>query len=452
VGTFLSSPTSTLYTDRADATPPTGAATEWPAASANGVRDALYDVRSRLIGSVVSTREAASIYGNGTNDDRLALQNFLTANAGKSVFLPDNYLIRGSPLTVPAGTRVIMPNGPAPRMTDWSATPRTATALGSWIIRDDASMAAFVMGYNTSLEGVAIKHSGATAVTSGAAVLVQGAHFVSLRDLTIFKAYDGVKVGGSAASTSWVLLDNLDIHDSIHSGITVDGNASMTNDVTIYRTAIVQEPGDSTCDCLVVTGHIEALVAHYLSTWGGRYGLDASGTLANGNAMAGSRFHACYFDTNSLGVRLTGIRGTTFQGGWFVYALAGNAVTVAGCEDVLFQGSEIHLGRTHGIQLQTGCRGVRIQGCSLQRSTHGNGGGDAVRVDAGVSDFAITGNYISNTMTWGIWPAGYQQYGVNVAAGASDRYVIADNIGGGGLAGVVSDNGSGVNKRVANNY
>jgi hypothetical protein len=47
---------------------------------------------------------------------------------------------------------------------------------------------------------------------------------------------------------------------------------------------------------------------------------------------------------------------------------------------------------------------------------------------------------------------GTQRYGVNVVAGASDRYIVADNLVSGNGTGGISDNGTGVNKRVANNY
>ena len=92
---------------------------------------------------------------------------------------------------------------------------------------------------------------------------------------------------------------------------------------------------------------------------------------------------------------------------------------------------------------------ARFSGCTFDsnsQQTTGTYGGLAFA--AGTSDFIVTGCITSNTGRFGF----KQGYGIIVLAGASDRYIIADNLVGGNTVANVVDNGTGVNKRVANNY
>jgi Right handed beta helix region len=96
-------------------------------------------------------------------------------------------------------------------------------------------------------------------------------------------------------------------------------------------------------------------------------------------------------------------------------------------------------------------KGVSIRGSFVAKNNVGNGGSHGIYVGPGVSDFIIQGCRLTNTYAiTGL--AGTQTYGVYVATGASDRYIVADNLVSGNVSGGVSDNGSGGNKRVANNY
>jgi len=52
----------------------------------------------------------------------------------------------------------------------------------------------------------------------------------------------------------------------------------------------------------------------------------------------------------------------------------------------------------------------------------------------------------------GEFPTNNQRYGIVVNTGASDRYIIADNLVTGNVTTDVIDAGTGANKRVANNY
>jgi hypothetical protein len=74
---------------------------------------------------------------------------------------------------------------------------------------------------------------------------------------------------------------------------------------------------------------------------------------------------------------------------------------------------------------------------------------DGIQIAAGISDFYITSNKIG---TAGTAPTPQQRFGVNVVAGASDRYKITDNDVNGNLtAPFITDAGTGSNKDVFGN-
>lgn len=74
---------------------------------------------------------------------------------------------------------------------------------------------------------------------------------------------------------------------------------------------------------------------------------------------------------------------------------------------------------------------------------------DGIAIASGTTDFIIKGCTLGGNTPLNF---GMQRYGVSVNTGASDRYIIADNLVSGNGTGGVADNGSGSNKRVANNY
>ena len=77
------------------------------------------------------------------------------------------------------------------------------------------------------------------------------------------------------------------------------------------------------------------------------------------------------------------------------------------------------------------------------------GKNSGILVRAGVSDFIIQGNHIGDVFRGENTSS--TKYGVEVEAGAGDRYVIASNTVVGNVAGGVSDEGSGAHKSVTGN-
>lgn len=96
---------------------------------------------------------------------------------------------------------------------------------------------------------------------------------------------------------------------------------------------------------------------------------------------------------------------------------------------------------SHGVVLD-GCQNV-IFAHSMSTGNTGNG----VYVTANTNRFTITNNFIGNVAGGG----NNTQYGVNIATGTSNVYIVTFNQLAGNTAGTILDGGSGTNKVLANN-
>lgn len=103
-----------------------------------------------------------------------------------------------------------------------------------------------------------------------------------------------------------------------------------------------------------------------------------------------------------------------------------------------------------GAVVEATAKRASFLGCLFadNSATGGTTNGRGLLIGANTTDFIITGC----TATNGLYSVGNQGFGIVVSAGTSDRYIIADNLVSGNAVGGVFDGGTGVNKRVANNY
>jgi hypothetical protein len=120
---------------------------------------------------------------------------------------------------------------------------------------------------------------------------------------------------------------------------------------------------------------------------------------------------------------------------------------------------------TNGVSILSGVDGVVIDNLIASGNTSsgvtifggtniqikggffGSNGGNGIGVAANVNKFLITGVTAGPSAGY----AANQQYGILVAAGTSNQYIISLNNTVGNILGSISDGGSGVNKVVANN-
>lgn len=189
-----------------------------------------------------------------------------------------------------------------------------------------------------------------------------------------------------------------------------------------------------------------------LNGWNGLVMVDNAGQ----GVSSYPRWVSCYdLETDHSfedGIKLVNGTGFLMSNSWPGASQNGHGVhiesTFAG--NVNISTSKIGGNAFHGVLLGSGPRFVTITASSIQsNSSKTSGANDGFRAEAGADDFVVQGCHLGFDPEIG---SSQQNYGARVEAGNSDRYIIADNLVSGNVTGGVLDGGTGVNKRVANNY
>lgn len=165
------------------------------------------------------------------------------------------------------------------------------------------------------------------------------------------------------------------------------------------------------------------------------------------------RFTNCYFDSGINGTQLSNCVELTFTACWFdAFGTGGTVGCTVGpdnSDSIVFLGCTFINTPQHGCVVDVGAKRTVFKGCKfISNSRSAPNTYSGLVFAAGTTDFIVVGNIFTN----GLGFPGVQQYGVLVAAGASDRYIIKDNlVSGNGTAGVL-DGGTGTNKAVEHNF
>lgn len=166
-----------------------------------------------------------------------------------------------------------------------------------------------------------------------------------------------------------------------------------------------------------------------------------------GNRPAFCRFTNCFFDSSTTGVNLDRVVNFHFVNTWFSNRPE-NGIRIITAFDVVFQTCSFVNSAKHGAVVEAPAKKVKFLGCTFEgNSTSSPNAYNGLQINANVTDFIVKDCTAYNGDSYGS-----QGYGIRVEPGASDRYIIADNLISGNGTGGVSDNGTGTNKRVANNY
>ena len=192
----------------------------------------------------------------------------------------------------------------------------------------------------------------------------------------------------------------------------------------------------------------EAMIFSDGSIFSGTRGLTTdAATYAAGSRPAYCRFTNVFFDNAQGAVSLSNCVDMTFSGCWFSNRPDGGA-SLSNCEDIIFERCTFANNYGNGLTIGGGSVRTKVVGCTITGNNVINDNGHyGVLVSGGVSDFIVQGNTLGGSLGFGT-----QAWGCVVGTGASDRYVIADNLVSGNVDGGVVDGGTGTNKRVANNY
>jgi hypothetical protein len=313
-------------------------------------------------------------------------------------------------------------------------TVTVASGIRYWAVRDMS-----IFHFLTLADGT-------VKTTAGAGISAVDAQLGIIERVDVNGAYRGIDLGNSVGTH----VSSFEIETFVVDGIRITGNA---NDMFIRDGIIngafggVAGTGNT---AIRLDNKCEAIFLSDLDILLADYGLQttSTGTAAAGTNAAWSYFKSCFFDSCRSGVlfhRATGIHLTDC---WFSnrpnhgcvvresLAISFTSCTFANCDQ-------------HGCVVEATSKHTRFTSCTFDSNGQAaTGSYDGLSIAAGTTDFIVTGCTATNTGRFGI----DQRNGIRVNTGASDRYIIADNLVSGNTSTGVIDSGTGVNKRVANNY
>jgi hypothetical protein len=151
------------------------------------------------------------------------------------------------------------------------------------------------------------------------------------------------------------------------------------------------------------------------------------------------------FDGTAAGAQVTGVAMTQC---WSGANYGGAGISFNKVDNITLIGCLAMDNAREGIFFSGTCSNALVHGCCVSGNGQLPGTFAGILVGAGMSNFSITGNRCGPTPRT---PSSTQAYGISVATGASDYYVIANNLVSGNTTAGVGDGGTGTHKSVTGN-
>jgi hypothetical protein len=398
---------------------------------------AVKDVADR-VGDVINAK-AFGVTGNGATDDSGAIQELLTNNVGKMVFFPDGTYKLLAKISVPANVSIV---GAGMLNTVFT------------VPYDAASAFYFGAGYGNGTIN-SISRCGFNTITgsppTSGRMIETNLTEVWLSDIYIGRAFDGIYVNGTTVMT------NLRLYGYRNSCVRVVGTTvcNITNFVIVGYDYYAAVPGILSVGAgILLDGTQGAGLNQNTKLLNGDILFGDIGIKIIGNAMdtatAPSFIKIDKVLSDTVGTNPLWIDygiGITATNSWFTNGNS-HGIYTDHVRDLRLIGCESMANTGYGLIFGDNSTAVRVAESSFSHNTIAG-----IRAAAGTSDFVVQGNRIGPAQLNGpSWSSKSQPAGVIVDAGGSDRYIIADNLVSGNSVSGVTDGGTGVNKRVANNY
>lgn len=388
--------------------------------------------------------------GDGSANDGKAIQVALTACQSGIQLLGKIYYVGTTTIQSPESPRSII--GLGALLTTITYAQSAADCLyfygmNSTTNLDDASA--------WEIRGLTIKYTGAGTPTSGAAIDVVWCSNGVIRDVQVFDAYVGIQI----ETLQNCLLDNIRINHCYHAGLNVLQSVlgcSVTN-LWEYGNASADPLSAIRCTYGLAIGlnsasyYIEGVMFTNCSFTQNTYPMYVYGVQLTHRAGETSylRFDSCFFDTSTDGVVLDMLRDSLFYGCWFANSTSSFGIQLNHTDGIEFHECQAFDNAHDGVVVESTSNNFKwIGGSCRDNSTASSGTNYGINILAGATDFVVQGATLKNGA--GISPT--QGWGVVVNPGASDRYIITNNLVSSNVTGGVSDGGSGTHKNVSNNF
>lgn len=383
---------------------------------------------SMINGASVNVVDFGAI-GDGIADDTAAIQAAIddVAPTGGQIVLPSGTFKISSPLNISSQNVFVQGSG------------RKATK----IVQSVVSQKSFnVTAPYFAISSLSIEYA-SQGTSGGAAISLSGAFYSAVDDIYIYKAYIGVDfINGSNSNQ----LTRIVCEDCTYVGISILNSVNlMASTFQILNSSTIL----CSLGCIRMYGPCEGNNFFNGHTYQGAFSLTMDApTYTMGNRPSYNKIHGVYLDASAGGALIDKTVELDFIDCWFS-TRPGSGASLVQVDGVRFTGGGALNCDQNGVVVEALARRVVFKNfMARSNSVASPNTYDGIVFAQNTTDFVVQGCTMTNdTITFGT-----QRYGVVVLAGTSDRYVIADNLVAGNGTGGVADGGTGLNKRVANNY
>jgi hypothetical protein len=368
--------------------------------------------------------------GNDATDDTAALNTAIAAviaNGGGVLYIPKGtYKITTVLSTLTGSSVMVVGDGEG------------ATKIKQYT----ANAGVFVnTGGSNHIERLSITYS-PTAV-AGATAIAFGGNNSIVRDVTIDKAFIGLSFAGGVANRA----SNFQSTNHVSVGILFQTSSDCSVD------HFVLNAGNATNAALGNVRMVDTCEAIYLTNGdvlNGVYPLTTTASVfSNGTRPAYCQFTNIFFDSAAQGAQLDKIVQSEFIGCWFSNGRSGtgnNGADLLTVDSLKFTNCRFFACGWHGVNVTAAALRTLFVNCTAESNSQTVASvGSGFAFAANTTDFTVIGCIGRN----GMYPGGNQRWGIVIAAGTSDRYVIKDNLLSGNTTGNLSDGGTGLVKDVS---
>ena len=375
--------------------------------------------------------------GDGTTDDTRAIQAALdfasnTTGGSKVYFPPGTYKITS---TLSIDTAMMLCGDAC------AAILSCNFATGDVLYVDGSTMAGpngFVM------DGLQIQSS--VTRTNNYLLNLYAVNWAHVLNCRFLSGYYGIGVTGAA--TNGLRIKNTIILYSVNTAILISGQTSTQGCIDgVIKDVLIgsASSGSQSSNGIYISSAGDLTLDHVSTIWAGN-GLNV--TAGNGQVVQSLNVSNSYFDSGtgygvSIATSGTGeARLVNIHNSWAASNdLSGIVINAANNSEVNLFNCNVSNNGSEGLELANS-RNVTVNG-----GTYAGNTSDGISVAANVSEFKIQGANIGASGAF----SGNGGYGVNIASGTSNNYLIKDNYFDTNTSGAISDGGTGTAKIITEN-